>query len=98
AAGMRMGWALVAPGLRRRRDALVAEARPAAEMALGTAACLVVTGIVEGSLSTSGIGLVPAIVFGVVLGGAFWTMVLWRGRPAPTRPTDALAPSLADTR
>ncbi len=94
AAGMRMGWALVAPGLRRRRAALVAEARPAAEMALGTALCLVVAGIVEGSLSTSGIGLVPAIVFGVVLGGTFWTMVWWRGRPE--RPDDPLmSPLLA---
>jgi uncharacterized membrane protein SpoIIM required for sporulation len=81
AAGMRMGWALVAPGRRRRRDALVAEARPAAEMALGTAACLVVAGIVEGSLSTSGIGLGPAIAFGCALGGAFWALVVWRGRP-----------------
>jgi uncharacterized membrane protein SpoIIM required for sporulation len=99
AAGMRMGWALVAPGLRRRRDALVAEARPAAEMALGTAVCLVVAGIVEGSLSTSGIGLVPAIVFGVALGGTFWAMVLWRGRPPrPAAATGERVPSLAGTR
>lgn len=81
AAGMRMGWALVAPGRRRRRDALVAEARPAAELALGTAMCLVVAGIVEGSLSTSGIGLGPAVAFGLTLGGAFWALVVWRGRP-----------------
>jgi hypothetical protein len=36
---------------------------------------------VEGSLSTSGIGLGPAIVFGILLGGTFWTLVFWRGRP-----------------
>jgi hypothetical protein len=41
--------------------------------------CLVVAGIVEGSLSTSGIGLGPAIVFGILLGGTFWTLVFWRG-------------------
>jgi uncharacterized membrane protein SpoIIM required for sporulation len=93
AAGMRMGWALVAPGLRRRRDALVAEARPAAEMALGTAVWLIVAGIVEGSLSTSGIGLGPGIAVGVTLGVVFWSLVAWRGRP-PTAPVrDALATS-----
>jgi uncharacterized membrane protein SpoIIM required for sporulation len=88
AAGMRMGWALVAPGRRRRRDALITQARAAAEMALGTAMCLVVAGIVEGSLSTSGIGLGPAIVFGILLGGTFWTLVFWRGR-APREPAHA---------
>jgi uncharacterized membrane protein SpoIIM required for sporulation len=88
AAGMRMGWALVAPGRRRRREALVAEARPAAEMALGTAICLVVAGIVEGSLSTSGIGLGAAIAFGLTLGGAFWSLVVWRGRPERAEPTE----------
>jgi uncharacterized membrane protein SpoIIM required for sporulation len=88
AAGMRMGWALVAPGRRRRRDALITEARAAAEMALGTAMCLIVAGIVEGSLSTSGIGLGPAIVFGILLGGTFWALVFWRGR-APREPVPA---------
>lgn len=95
AAGMRMGWALVAPGRRRRREAVVAQARPAAEMVLGTAMCLVVAGIVEGSLSTSGIGLVPAIVFGLVLGGTFWSLVFWRGRPPRERARDELTDALA---
>ncbi|MGZ4737462.1 MAG: stage II sporulation protein M [Acidimicrobiia bacterium] len=83
AAGMRMGWALVAPGRRRRRDALADEARAAGEIAVGTALVLVLCGIVEGSLSTSGLGLVPAIVVGLVIGGTFWFLVWWRGRPAP---------------
>jgi uncharacterized membrane protein SpoIIM required for sporulation len=83
AAGMRMGWALVAPGRRRRRDALAVEARAAGEIAVGTALVLVFCGIVEGSLSTSGIGLIPAIVVGLLIGGTFWTLVFWRGRPEP---------------
>jgi uncharacterized membrane protein SpoIIM required for sporulation len=97
AAGMRMGWALVAPGRRRRRDALAAEARAAGEIAVGTALVLVLCGIVEGSLSTSGIGLVPAIVVGLLIGGAFWSLVWWRGRPAPGPTARALgdaAPAL----
>ena len=31
--------------------------------------------------STSGIGLVPAIAVGVFLGGGFWSLVFFRGRP-----------------
>ena len=81
AAGMRMGWAIVAPGYRTRAAALRAEAAGAIEMIVGTALVLVGCGIVEGSLSTSGIGLVPAIAVGVFLGGGFWALVFFRGRP-----------------
>ena len=103
AAGMRMGWALVAPGRRRRRDALAIEARAAGEIAVGTAMVLVLCGIVEGSLSTSGIGLVPAITVGLLIGAAFWSLVWWRGKPDPALavdpsdgaepPSDAVRPS-----
>lgn len=81
AAGMRMGWALVAPGHRHRAAALAIEARAAAEIAVGTALVLVFSGILEGTLSTSGIGLGPAIAVGLLIGAAFWTLVVWRGRP-----------------
>jgi uncharacterized membrane protein SpoIIM required for sporulation len=79
AAGMRMGWALVAPGRRRRGAALAAEARPAAEMVLGVAAWLVLAGLIEGFVSPSGIGLAARIVVGLVAAGAFWGLVWWRG-------------------
>ena len=81
AAGMRMGWAIVAPGYRTRAEAMRAEAAGAIEMIAGTALVLVGCGIVEGSLSTSGIGLLPAIAVGVFLGGGFWSLVFFRGRP-----------------
>lgn len=81
AAGMRMGWALVDPGRRRRGAALAAEARPAVEIVLGVAAWLVIAGLIEGFVSPSGIGLSARIAVGVVAAGAFWTLVLWRGRP-----------------
>lgn len=80
AAGMRMGMALLAPGRRRRGDALVQEARAATEIALGTALCLVVAGLVEGTISTSGIGMGPAIALGLTLGSCYWGLVFWRGR------------------
>jgi len=82
AAGMRMGWALVVPGNRTRGAALVAEARPAAEMALGAACWLVVAGVIEGFVSPSAAGLGVRVVVGVLAAGGFWALVAWRGRPA----------------
>jgi uncharacterized membrane protein SpoIIM required for sporulation len=88
AAGMRMGWALVVPGRRRRGAALAAEARPAAEIVLGTTAWLVVAGLLEGFVSPSGIGLGARITIGLLAAGAFWGLVIWRGgvtaAPAPS--------------
>ena len=92
AAGMRMGWALVVPGYQTRGAAVRAEAAGAIEMIAGTALVLVGCGIVEGSLSTSGIGLGPGIAVGVLLGGGFWSLVFWRGRPTRIR---ASAPEAA---
>lgn len=80
-AGIRMGWALVDPGRRRRTDALVAEARPAVEIILGTMAWLIVAGIVEGFVTPAGLGLGPALAVGLGLGAVFWILVVWRGRP-----------------
>ena len=79
-AGMRMGWALVSPGYMTRGDALRAEARPAAELVVGTAACLVVAGLVEGIVSTSGVGVPAGLAIGITLGALFWGAVIWRGR------------------
>jgi uncharacterized membrane protein SpoIIM required for sporulation len=83
AAGLRVGWALVHPGYRRRSVALREEARAAVEIVLGTAAWLVVAGLVEGFLTPAGLGLVPVLVVGFGLGALYWGLVLWRGRPAP---------------
>jgi uncharacterized membrane protein SpoIIM required for sporulation len=90
AAGLRMGWALVHPGHRRRSVALREEARAAVEIVLGTAAWLVVAGLVEGFVTPAGLGLVPVLVVGFALGAVYWGLVIWRGR-APTV-TAALGP------
>jgi uncharacterized membrane protein SpoIIM required for sporulation len=79
AAGLRVGLALIDPGRRRRGDALVAEARAAAELALGTAPWLVLAGIVEGFVTGAGGGLAPALAVGFGLGALYWTLVIWRG-------------------
>ncbi|MDQ1521236.1 MAG: hypothetical protein QOI55_2309 [Actinomycetota bacterium] len=80
AAGLRVGWALVHPGYRRRGVALREEARAAIEIILGTAVWLVVAGLVEGFVTPAGLGLGPVLVIGLGLGGLFWGLVAWRGR------------------
>lgn len=82
AAGLRVGWAIVDPGHRRRGEAVAAEARVAVEIALGTSVWLVGCGLVEGFVTPAGFGLAANTAVGVLLGVAYWGLVIWRGRPA----------------
>jgi uncharacterized membrane protein SpoIIM required for sporulation len=94
AAGLSLGWSIVAPGLRTRRVSLQREAVEALLLVVGTAPWLVVAGIVEGNranLAEAGLGAV--IGTGVGLGCVFWGLVLWRGRNLRDEP----ATSRADT-
>ncbi len=91
-AGLRIAATLVSPGRQPRRQALVREARSAVELALGTAAWLVVAGVVEGFVTPAGIGVVPAVAFGAALGALYWALVWWRGRPSEG-PTVTAAPA-----
>jgi uncharacterized membrane protein SpoIIM required for sporulation len=102
AAGMRIGWAIVDPGSRARGAALREEARAATEMVLGTAAWLVVAGLVEGFVTPAGAALGLVVAVGAGLGALYWAFVLVWGRapaaggasgpPAARRATAALAP------
>ncbi|HZH43180.1 MAG TPA: stage II sporulation protein M [Lysobacter sp.] len=79
AAGLRLGLALVAPGRRRRLDALVDAGRVGARLCAGVLAMLVFAAFVEAFWSS--IGWIPAAVKYAV-GGALWALVLgwlWRG-------------------
>ena len=81
AAGLSLGWSIIAPGLRTRRASLQGEAVECLLLVLGTAPWLIVAGIVEGNranLAEAGLGAV--IGTGVGLGLLFWGLVLWRGR------------------
>lgn len=80
AAGLSLGRAILRPGRQRRRDALGREAVVAVQLALGTAAWLVLAGFVEGFVSRTGLSWLPTTVIGMLLGGAFWGLVWWRGR------------------
>lgn len=50
-AGLMLGWAILRPGLYSRRDALVAAARQAVLLLLGSVPFLVVAGLIEGFIS-----------------------------------------------
>ncbi|MEA2223201.1 MAG: hypothetical protein QOH83_1577 [Solirubrobacteraceae bacterium] len=89
AAGMRIGYAIVAPGPRARTRALAEEARPSIAIVLGTVPWVVLAGLIEGFVTRAGVGLVPGIVLGVGVGAVYWTLVVVRGRPRP-----AAAPGL----
>jgi uncharacterized membrane protein SpoIIM required for sporulation len=82
AAGLRMGWALIEPGRRRRIDSLVAEGRRAVEIVLGTAPWLVLAGLVEGFFTPAGIGLAAVLTVGFGLAATYWVLVIVRGTPA----------------
>ncbi len=73
AAGLRLGLALVAPGRRRRADALVEAGRIGGKLCVGILAMLLFAAFVEAFWSS--IGSIPAMVKYAV-GGALWALVL----------------------
>lgn len=83
AAGLRLAWAVIDPGVRARGASLRAEARPAVALVLGTAPWLVVAGLTEGFLTPSGLPLGAALAVGVSLAAAFWLLAALRGRARP---------------
>lgn len=96
AAGLRLGWAIVAPGHRRRSDAVMEEGRRGVEIILGTMPWLVLAGLVEGFVTPAGLGIVVNSVVGLSLGAAFWAVALTRGRAsAPPKETEAVDQSRA---
>jgi uncharacterized membrane protein SpoIIM required for sporulation len=82
AAGMRMGWALVEPGSRRRTEALSAEAPRAVLMVLATAPWLIVAGLVEGFVTPHHLPLLPALAVGIGIAAPYWAFVAVLGRKA----------------
>jgi uncharacterized membrane protein SpoIIM required for sporulation len=85
AAGMRMGWALVEPGPRRRTEALAAEAPRAVLLVLATAPWLVLAGTVEGFVTPHHLPLLPAVAIGIGVAAPYWAFVAFLGRRAALR-------------
>lgn len=64
--GLRLGWTLIDPGRRTRRNALSQEGRAAIGMAIGLAAVLFVSGVIEGFVTPSGLPTWARIAIGVL--------------------------------
>jgi uncharacterized membrane protein SpoIIM required for sporulation len=94
-AGLRLGYAIAAPGPLPRGVALAEEGRRAMAIVLGTVPWIVLAGIIEGFVTRAGFGLVPGIVLGVGVGATYWGLVLWRGRPQDAGPARESAYSRA---
>jgi uncharacterized membrane protein SpoIIM required for sporulation len=81
-AGLRMGWALLAPGDRTRGTALAEEGRRSVALVLGTALAFVVAGLIEGFVTPSPLPTAVRVGLGVAVELLFLTWVIGRGRIA----------------
>ncbi|GAA4205966.1 stage II sporulation protein M [Streptosporangium oxazolinicum] len=82
AVGMRLGWTVVDPGPRRRAEALAEQGRAVMSVALGLVVVLLVSGLIEGLVTPSGLPTWARIGIGVVAEAAFLTYVIFFGRRA----------------
>ena len=82
AAGLSLGWALIAPGDRRRSDALAEEARRAVVVVMGLVVVFGIAGVIEGFVTGSGLPTWLRVGIGAVAEAAFLTYVVSAGRAA----------------
>ncbi|MCB8943666.1 MAG: stage II sporulation protein M [Ardenticatenaceae bacterium] len=81
--GLMLGWAIVHPGLLRRRDALVLAARKALKLIVGCVPLLVIAGIIEGFISPNENIIWPVKWgVGVATGLILYSYLLLAGRSA----------------
>ena len=83
--GLRIFWAWIEPGPRRRLDAVASAGRTAMSVALGLVAVLLVSGIIEAFVTPSPLPTGARIVLGFVAWSAFMTYVFTVGRWAARR-------------
>lgn len=81
AAGMSIGFAILAPGDRHRSAALAEEARRAVVVILGLILVFIVAGLIEGFI-TPGLPAVPRVTIGIVVEAVFVGYVVAFGRRA----------------
>ncbi|MBO0824653.1 MAG: stage II sporulation protein M [Actinobacteria bacterium] len=101
AAGLRLGWAIIDPGPRRRGQALAEEGRAAVTIALGLIAVLAVSGVIEAFITPSGLASWARIGIGGVAVAGFVAYVIVAGRRAQLlgrTPDMAQAPEHAPVR
>ncbi len=81
AAGMSIGFAMLAPGDRHRSAALAEEARRAVVVILGLILAFVVAGLIEGFV-TPGLPAIPRVAIGIVVELVFVSYIVAFGRRA----------------
>lgn len=79
AAALRTFWTLVDPGPRRRGTALAQEGRALVTVAVGLAGALLVSGLIEGFVTGSGLPWWLKILVGTVALAAFWAYTIVLG-------------------
>jgi uncharacterized membrane protein SpoIIM required for sporulation len=82
AAGLRMGWAVIDPGPRRRIQALAEEGRITITIVLGLIVVLAASGAIEAFVTPSGLPSWARIGVGAVAEAGFLTYVILAGRRA----------------
>ena len=80
--GLKLGWTVVDPGRRTRSAALAQEGRALVTGALGLAVVLLVSGLIEGFVTPSGLPTAARIGIGVLAEAAFLAWVFGPGRRA----------------
>ena len=77
--GLKLGWTVVDPGRRTRATALAQEGRALVSGALGLALVLLVSGLIEGFVTPSGLPTAARLAIGVLAEAAFLTYVVVLG-------------------
>ena len=82
AAGLRLGWALIAPGDQTRGQALAQEGRRSVVIVLGLVLAFILAGLIEGFVTPSSLSTPVRIGIGVLAELAFVLYIVSRGRAA----------------
>ncbi len=82
AAGLRVSWAIVAPGDRTRRDALRVEGLRSVVIVMGLALCFVIAGFIEGFITPSNLPTSLRVAVGVAALAGFVIYVVLLGSRA----------------
>lgn len=82
AAGLRLGWSLIAPGDRRRTEALADEGRRSVVIIIGLMLAFIVAALIEGFVTPSSLSTPMRVGIGVVAELAFIAYIVTRGRLA----------------
>lgn len=94
AAGMRIGWALIAPGRLRRQAAVRDAGAEAVRLMVGTVPFFLFAGTVEGFITPAGLPVAVNVAIGAALGIMFWMYLATFGRPGMPGAPAQVAPAL----